>query len=301
MQKVTVSVPATSANLGPGFDCLGLALNLRHDVTFSAQPDAGLQISAAGEDSYKIPLDKENLVYQAAEMVFKRLHWRPSGLCFHQENQIPIGSGLGSSSSAVLAGMFGANALAGSPLQKAEILQMATNFEGHPDNVAPAVHGGLILGVKGPEGLIIERIPIPTLQVVIVLPDFQLLTADARAALPAEIPLQDAIFNASRVGYLIRALEATNYEKLSVAMQDMLHQPYRLGLIPGMKDAFQAALRAGAAGVALSGAGPGLIAFAPDRHDEIGAAAVDAFERAGCSCRTWKLEIDTAGVVISQT
>jgi homoserine kinase len=299
MQQVTVSVPATSANLGPGFDCLGLALDLRHKVTFTPQNKAGLRISAAGEDSYKIPLTEDNLVYQAAEMIFQRLNWRPPGLHFHQENQIPIGSGLGSSSSAVLAGMFGANALAGSPLERPEILQMATNFEGHPDNVAPAVHGGLILGVKGPAGLIIERIPIPSLSVVIVLPDYQLLTADARAALPAEIPLQDAIFNASRVGYLIRALEATNYEKLSVAMQDMLHQPYRVGLIPGMKDAFQAALDAGAAGVALSGAGPGLIAFAPRRHKEISKAAVNAFHHAGCSCRTWKLDIDTVGVIIS--
>ena len=299
MQQVTVSVPATSANLGPGFDFLGLALDLRHDVTFTLQSEFGLRITADGEDSYKIPLSKDNLVFQAAEIVFRRLDWRPSGLHIHQQNEIPIGSGLGSSSSAVIAGMFGANALGGSPLSRQEILQMATDLEGHPDNVAPAVHGGLVLGIQGSNGLVVERIPIPSLRAVIILPDYQLPTADARAALPDHIPLQDAIFNASRTGLLIRAFETANFKKLHIAMEDRLHQPYRIQLIPGMEDAFQSAQEAGASGVALSGAGPSLIAFAPDRHQEIGAAAVSAFGRAGYSCRTWILSVDTTGVVVS--
>ncbi len=299
MQQVTVSVPATSANLGPGFDCLGLALDLRHDVTFTIQPEAGLRITADGEDSHKIPLSKNNLVFRTAEIIFQRLNWRPAGLHIHQQNEIPIGSGLGSSSSAVIAGMFGANALGGSPLSKLDILQMATDLEGHPDNVAPAVYGGLVLGIQGSNGLVVERIPIPSLRVVIVLPDYQFHTDDARAALPEHIPLQDAIFNASRTGLLIRALETANFKKLHIAMQDRLHQPYRFQLIPGMNDAFQSAQEAGASGVALSGAGPSLIAFAPNRHQEISAAAVRAFGRAGFSCRTWFLPVDTTGVVVS--
>lgn len=299
MQQVTVSVPATSANLGPGFDCLGLALDLRQDVTFTVQAAAGLRISAVGEDSHKIPLTEDNLVFQAADIIFQHLNWRPPGLHIHQENKIPIGSGLGSSSSAVLAGMFGANALAGSPLTSQEILQMATNLEGHPDNVAPAVYGGLVLGIQGSNGLVIERIPIPSLRVVIVLPDYQLLTADARAALPEQIPRQDAIFNASRITLLIHALETADYQKLNVAMQDRLHQPYRIPLIPGMEDAFQAAKDAGAAGVALSGAGPSLIAFAPAQHQAICAAAAGAFSRVGYACRTWNLVVDNAGIIVS--
>ncbi len=299
MQQVTVSIPATSANLGPGFDCLGLALDLRHDVTFSLQSETGLRITADGEDAHKIPLSENNLVFQAAEIVFRRLNWQPSGLHIHQQNRIPIVSGLGSSSSAVLAGMFAANALAGSPFTKQDILQMATDLEGHPDNVAPAVHGGLVLGIQGSNGLIIERIPIPPLRVMIILPDYQLLTVDARAALPDQIPLQDAIFNTSRIGLLIRALETADFKKLHIAMHDRLHQPYRIQLIPGMKDAFQAAQEAGAAGVALSGAGPSLIAFAPDRHQEICAAAVSAFNQAGYACRTWNLLVDTTGVILS--
>jgi homoserine kinase len=299
MQQVTVSVPATSANLGPGYDCLGLALDLRHNVTFSLQSEASLRITADGEDSHKIPLSENNLVFQAAEIIFRRLNWQPSGLHIHQQNEIPIGSGLGSSSSAVLAGMFGANGLCGSPLSRQDILQLATDLEGHPDNVAPAVHGGLVLGIQGSNGLVVEQIPIPPLNVVIILPDYQLLTADARAALPDHIPLQDAIFNTSRTGLLIRALETANFKKLQIAMQDKLHQPYRIQLIPGMKDAFQAAQEAGASGVALSGAGPSLIAFAPEQHQEISAAAVSAFGRAGYSCRTWNLSVDTTGVIVS--
>jgi homoserine kinase len=299
MLQVTVSVPATSANLGPGYDCLGLAFDLRHEVTFSAVPTHELKISASGEDHHMIPITEENLVHKSAEIIFKHLNWRPAGLHIRQENKIPIGSGLGSSSSAVLAGMFGANALAGSPLSKLEILQMATHIEGHPDNVAPAVFGGLILGIQGGNGLVVEQLPIPALEVVIVLPDFQLLTADARAALPKQVPLSDAIFNASRVGFLIRALETADYAKLRVAMQDRLHQPYRISLIPGMKEAFQAARDAGAAGVALSGAGPSLIAFAADGHDGIAAAAALAFALAGYSSRTWKLVVDHKGVEIS--
>lgn len=299
MQKVTVSVPATSANLGPGFDCLGLALDLRHDVTFTVRDTAGLRITAEGEDAEKIPLTEDNLVFQAADIIFRHLDWQPTGLHIHQQNKIPIGSGLGSSSSAVLAGMFAANALAGSPLSRPDILQMATDLEGHPDNVAPAVHGGLVLGIQGSNGLIIEQIPVPPLSVVIILPDFQLLTADARAVLPHQVPMQDAIFNTSRIGLLIRALETADYTKLHAAMQDRLHQPYRAPLIPGMVEAFRAAERAGAAGVALSGAGPSLIAFGPDRHQEITAAAVHAFDQAGCTCRSWNLSVDTAGAVLS--
>jgi homoserine kinase len=299
MQKVTVSLPATTANLGPGFDCLGMALNLRQEVTFTAQPSPGLCITASGEDAHMIPREASNLVFQAAEMVFKRLGWRPPGLHIEQHNRIPVGSGLGSSSSAVLAGMFGANALAGSRLTKWEILQMATDLEGHPDNVAPAVFGGLVLGVQGPEGLVVEQITIPPLHVTVVLPDYQLLTTDARAVLPKRVALKDAIFNTSRIGLLIRALESGDFAKLSIAMEDRLHQPHRIPLIPGMKEAFAAARAAGAAGVALSGAGPSLIAFAAQGHQEIGKAVTAAFGQVGLACRTWILAVGTRGLIIN--
>lgn len=296
MDQVTVSVPATSANIGPGFDCLGLALTLYHRVTMTRLPEQGLRITTAGEDHALIPLDERNLVYQATELVFTRLGTAMPGLHLHQDNEIPIGSGLGSSSSAVLAGMFAANALAGSPLTAVQLLQMATDLEGHPDNVAPAVYGGLVLGVQGSQGLVTEQIAVPPLKVVVVLPDFFLPTEQARAALPATIPFADAIHNSSRVGLLIRALAAGDYDRLALAMQDRLHQPYRMPLIPGMEAAYDAAYAAGASGVALSGAGPSLIAFAAHGHAAIGAAAATAFNAAGLATRHWVLEIDTAGI-----
>ncbi len=293
--QATITIPATSANLGPGFDCLGLALSLYQTVTFTTREEPGLLITTTGEDAHKIPTDESNLVFEAANRLFARFGQRPSGLHIHQDNQIPIGSGLGSSSSAVLAGLFGANALLGNPLSRGQILQEATNLEGHPDNVAPAVHGGLILGVQEPDGLLVERIDVPPLRVVVVLPDFHLPTAEARAALPQQVSLQDAIFNASRLGLLIRALETAAYDKIRAAMQDRLHQPYRLPLVPGLSAAYEAAYAAGAAGVALSGAGPSLIAFAPGGHEAIGEAMTAVFATHHLPSRTWILAVDTQG------
>ena len=275
-----------------------MALNLRHRVSFTTHYGPGLTITAEGEDAHLIPRDESNLVYRSMRLVFQRTGGAPAGLKIHQQNEIPIGSGLGSSSSAVLAGMFGANALAGSPFTHADILQMATDLEGHPDNVAPAVYGGLVLGIQSSQGLLVKRIKIPQLRVVVVLPDFVLSTEDARAVLPANIPLADAIFNSSRLGLLIGALEAADYADLAIAMQDRLHQPYRIPMINGMAEAMAAARAAGAAGVALSGAGPSLIAFAGDGHERISKAAAEAFGNAGLGSRQWQLDADAQGVII---
>ena len=299
--QVTVTIPATSANLGPGFDCLGLALSLYHTVTFTVTETPGLEIIVSGEDAHKVPTDDSNLIWQCAKSLFDRFNQHPAGLHIRQENHIPVGSGLGSSSTAVLAGLFGANAILGNPLTRAEVLQAATDMEGHPDNVAPAVYGGLILGVQEEGGLLIEQIDVPNMDVVIVLPDYNLPTSEARAALPQELSLQDAIFNSSRIALLIRALETANYDLLPTAMQDRFHQPHRIPLIPGMDDAFAAAQQAGAASVALSGAGPSLITFAPNNHAQIGQAAADAFKQHGLNSRRWILSVDSRGTAVAVT
>lgn len=301
--QVTVTIPATSANLGPGFDCLGLALSLYHTAIFTVSDTPGLTIAATGEDAHKVPIDESNLVWQCAKILFDRFNKYPTGLHIQQKNEIPVGSGLGSSSTAVLAGLFGANAILGNPLSRAELLQIATDLEGHPDNVAPAVYGGLILGVKEADGLLIEQIDMPQMEVVVVLPDYNLPTSEARAAIPSTLSLQDAIFNSSRIALLIRALETANYKLLSVAMQDRFHQPHRIPLITGMAEAMSAATAAGAAAVALSGAGPSLIAFAPNNHEQIGQAAAAAFKQQGLNSRRWILGIDRGGtaVTISET
>ena len=294
MKRVTVTIPATTANLGPGFDCLGLALGLRNEAKLTAV-STNLSITLSGEGADKLPTDATNLVYRAAERLFERVGKRPSGLRIHQHNNIPVGSGLGSSAAATLGGLTAANALVDGGLSDAELLQLATEMEGHPDNVVPAFYGGLTLAVTAGARLHVERITVPAMQIVIVLPDFDLPTAEARAALPAQVPLADAVFNIGRAGLVIRALERGDLGALALAMQDKLHQPFRVPLIPGMVAASAAALAAGAAAVALSGAGPSLAAFAAANHETIAQAAMKAFEMAGLNGRYWILPVDNQG------
>jgi homoserine kinase len=300
MSSITVTVPATTANLGPGFDCLGLALNLYNDVTFTPAA-SGLEITIAGEGAAAISSGADNLVIRAAGQVFAQVGRRPPGLRVHQQNNIPVGSGLGSSAAATLAGILGANALVDGRLSQDDVLRLATEMEGgHPDNVAPALVGGLVLINQEKGDYLLEPIAVPELRLVIVLPAFDLATAVARAALPERVPLADAIFNAGRTGLLVRALMLGDYAKMAVAMQDRLHQPYRLPLIPGMAAAFAAAQEAGAAGVALSCAGPSLVALAAARHEHIAAAAVAAFHQAGLAARSWILSPDRQGSLVRQ-
>ncbi|MCP4359316.1 MAG: homoserine kinase [Chloroflexi bacterium] len=295
MTKIHVTVPATSANLGPGFDCLGLALNLYNRVTFTAVTTPTLTIAINGTDAHKVAADESNLVYQCANIIFEKVGQRPSGLHIQQENNIPVGSGLGSSSTAVLAGLLGANELVGRPYTLRQLCQFATKIEGHPDNVAPALYGGLVLGISDEHGLCLEQFDLPDMKVVVVLPDVHLLTKEARAALPQQVSLNDTIFNASRTPLLIHALQTADYDKLAIAMQDKLHQPYRIPLIPGMAEAFTAAKAAGAKAVALSGAGPSLIAFAADGHEVVGEVVTAVFADISVDSRTWILEIDRGG------
>lgn len=297
-QTVTVTVPATTANLGPGFDCLGMALSLYNRITFCEQK-ATFAITIEGEGADWLPHDESNLVWQAAQRLFETVGRWPGGIAIRQENHIPAGSGMGSSAAAVVAGLVAANALVDGGLSPLQLLELASDIEGHPDNVAPALFGGLTLINQTDNGLHLERIPVPPLTVVIVLPDFHLPTAQARAALPRTLSRADAIFNIGRMGLLVRALEAGDWDKLRVAMQDRLHQPYRLPLVPGLKEAFAAAHKAGAVAVALSGAGPSLVAFAPAEHEQIAQASAAALAQAGRQSRAWVLSVDTRGTVVS--
>jgi homoserine kinase len=312
-RTATVSVPATSANLGPGFDCLGLALDLRNDVTLTATGGdvayddprpTRYTIAVSGDDADKVPTDSRNLLIEAADALFRQAGRRPAAVAVRAVNRVPVGSGLGSSSTAIVAGLLAANAVIGAGWTDGELLRLAVEMEGHPDNVAPAMLGGLVLGVlpdatHGPAELILRRMEPPRLGVVVVLPDFPLLTADARAALPPTLARADAIFNVSRLGLLLHALTSDEPDCLRVAMGDRLHQPYRLPLIPGAAAAYDAAYAAGALGVALSGAGPSLLAFVADSGEAIGAAMSAAFAAAGLSSRTWLLRPSAVGAHVS--
>lgn len=298
MNQTNVTIPATSANLGPGFDCLGMALALYNHVRLTIASDQ-THISVTGLDAHKVAEDKTNLVYQAAAWLYTKAGADMPYLLIEQKNNIPVGSGLGSSSTAVLGGLLGANELLGRLYSQAEILAFATELEGHPDNVAPALHGSLVLGITQDDQIHIERYRLPPIQVTVVMPAFKLLTSEARRALPPQVPLADAIFNAGRTPLVIQALQTADYDKLALAMQDRIHQPYRIPLIPGMAEAMQAVRDAGASAVALSGAGPSLIAFAQTGHEQIGKAATTVFAQAGLDSRTWVLAIDAGGCQIT--
>lgn len=305
LNQVTVSAPATTANLGAGFDCLALALDLRNEVTFAVR-DTGLSVSATGEGvalaprAAQVPLDATNLVVRAAEKVFDLTGRRPLGLAVTQINAVPLGSGMGSSAATTVCGLAAANALVVGGLTPHDLLRLALVMEGHPDNAAAAIFGGLTLvSAAEANAALVRSLPTPPLTVVIALPAFALATAEARAALPAQVPLKDAVFNIGRALFTVQALTTGDTELLQWAIADRLHQPYRRKLIPGYDAVEQAALRAGALAVALSGAGPSLIAFAAEHHAAIGTAMQEAFAAAGLGCRTFVLPVSAKGVTVN--
>ena len=292
--QFSVTVPATTANLGPGFDCLGLSLALYN--TLEVRPrEEGFIVTIEGEGQGVIAVDHTNMMVEAMKRLSATVGRPLPSVHLHQINHIPVSSGFGSSAAAVLAGCLAANRLLQAPLSPEELLSLAVVMEGHPDNMVPAYYGGLVLAGSNGDRLLVEQLPVADLRVLVVLPNFALSTVEARAVLPRQVPLADAIFNLGRVGLLIRALAEGDFDRLGAAMRDRLHQPYRVPLIPGMQEAFDAARSAGAAGVALSGAGPGVIAFAERDHETIAAAMSEAFAAAGLDSRYWTLEIDRRG------
>ena len=298
MKKVSVSVPASTANLGAGFDCLALALGLRNTVEFW-EIKQGLEIDVEGEGEDQVPLDPTNLLVRAAEKVFEKVGKRPTGLRVHKVNAIPLGVGLGSSAAAIVSGLAAANALADGGLSRHDLLRLAHEIEGHPDNVAAALFGGLTLVSASAEELLVQSLAVPSLKVAIAVPNIRLSTAAARAALPEHVPLHDAVFNIGHALFTVQALTSGDSALLRRAMADRLHQPYRKKLIPGYDAVVAEARKAGASAVVLSGAGPSLVAFSPEKHAEIAGAMKAAFEANGVACRTFVLPVDRQGVQIS--
>jgi homoserine kinase len=301
MRRVTVSVPASTANLGAGFDCLGLALGLRNTVAlWDTGRGSGLEIDLEGEGEAAVPLDSTNLIVRAAQRVFERAARGPAGLLrIHAANAIPLSSGMGSSAAAIVGGLAAANALVDAGLGREELLRLAWKLEGHADNAAAALYGGLALVSASGDELVARSLAVPPMRVALALPDLRLSTAEARAALPAQVPLGDAIFNMGHALFTVQALTAGDEALLRWAVADRLHQPYRQRLIPGYAEASAAARKAGAAAVALSGAGPSVVAFASGQHWPIARAMQAAFEAQGLACRTYVLPVDHQGIEIS--
>lgn len=298
-RTVRVRVPATSANLGPGFDCLGLALDLWNEAIFTLEGE-GLHLQCNGE-GHKLPTDERNLVVQGLRFYYdtRGLPF-PRGLTIHCQNGIPVGSGLGSSAAAALMGLLGAAALMRDPLETSEALALAARMEGHADNAAAALFGGLVIVAAGKGGWLVRHIEIPERQVAVVLPAVNLPTHAARAALPEEIAMKDVTYNLGRAMLVVEALRGGDLGLLSQAMDDRLHLPYRLPLIPGGQSAMDAAYHAGARAVTISGAGPSLIAFTDDSPAEAARAMTAAFEQHGIAARAFLLRGTSAGAQVTE-
>src|SRR5215207_974143 len=295
---ITIRVPATSANLGPGFDTLGLALDLWNETVMTLAIEHTVRIN--GEGAEKLSLGENNLIIQSAQKLAECVGKRLPPFHLDCVNRIPLSSGLGSSAAAKLTGLLGANALLGKPLSKDEILNLATEMEGHPDNVAPALLGGLVVSTVEDGRVLAHKVNLEAdsaspIHITVVLPDFHLSTQQARLALPDHITMKDVVYNLSRAVMVTEAFRAGDLDLLGKAMTDTLHQPYRLQLIPVGREAMEAAREAGAAAAAISGAGPGIIAFSAQRDPAIGEAMTRAFEGAGHSARTFQLKISHHG------
>ena len=254
---VTVTVPATSANVGAGFDSLGLAVSMHNVFTF--EESDRIQISSV--DGTHVPAGSNNLVYRSARVVYDQLGIPLKGLRITQRNDIPMARGLGSSSACIVAGIMGANALLGDKLTERQMLTLATAIEGHPDNVAPAMLGGFVTSVID-EGQVysVKKDIDPELAFAAFVPDFRLLTSKARAALPALVSHKDAVYNLSRAALVPAAFCEGRHDLLAIATEDKLHQPYRMPLMPGSKEVFEMARLCGAKAVYVSGAGSTVMA-----------------------------------------
>jgi homoserine kinase len=301
MNKVTISVPATTANIGVGFDCLGAALTMANEFQFVVvDTDTKLKIIVEGEEAHKVGLGDSNLIYRSLLWFYQHIQQTPPHLEITIKLGVPLSRGLGSSATAIVGGLLGANSLAGNPLSQAEIMQMAIAIEGHPDNVVPALLGNCLLSVEDCGAWQISPIPwhqdiIP----IVAIPNFELSTREAREVLPTEYSRSDAIFNISRMGLLIRGLETNNPAWLRTALADKLHQPYRQKLITGYQEVEQAALAAGAYGMVISGAGPTLLALTnPERVEQVIKSMMAAWNSMGIKSQVRSLAINRLGAEV---
>lgn len=300
MSKVRVNVPASTTNLGPGFDVLGMALSLYNTIEMEVCA-SGLRIEIEGDGADTLPRDESNLVYRAAKLVFQRVGQKPPPMAIRSINRIPLARGLGSSGTAIIGGLMAASVISGADLTRDDILDMAAAVDGHPDNVAASIFGGIVVASPTEQGVTCMKfLPPKPVDVVIVVPDFHLLTSDARAVLPVSVDLQTVVFNIGRASLLVSALATGDFRLLGIAADDKLHQPYREKLIPGMRDVFRAARSAGEnVAVALSGAGPSIAAFCTNDSTRIGESMRRAFLKHNVNSRVMILNIDEEGATIS--
>ena len=298
----TIIVPGSTSNLGASFDTCGLALALYLKVT--AEEASDFEVSASGESAETMPRDESNLILRVARFVSERRGRKLDGARLAVENQIPLARGLGSSAAAIIAGISVYEALAGDTLSYEELFACALNFEGHGDNLAPSLLGGLVVacvtGEEDERSLVTVKREWPAqVKIVLAIPDFEMETGRMRAVLPQAVPRSDAVFNIQRAALLQAAIFEGRFDLLSEALRDRLHQPYRAPLARGLEGVLrlndETHLHEGLLGVAISGAGSTMLAFASKNQDEIAALMRERFAEAGASARTIEVDVDNFG------
>lgn len=293
-------LPASTSNLGPGFDCFGLALNLYLTVRATSAPESSEQCrvtTTGAKENESLPRNAVNLIYRAMAFAARQegLSLPPVDLVVH--NEIPLASGLGSSAAAIVAGIKLGGLIAGREMPDQTIQNYATAFEGHPDNVAASLHGGFLLSSICNDGTVVSaRFEWPAhIRVVVVSPHSQLPTHVARAALPRNVSRVDAVYNLQRTALFTAALAQRRYDLFWEAMHDRLHQPQREHLVPGLAEALALPRMRGFLGIALSGAGPSIVALVEDNAGEIGEEIASCFRAHNIESTVRTLEVDNEG------
>lgn len=269
--KISVKVPASAANLGPGFDCLGVALPIYNTITVeeTVLPGSGIEINAIKDDNETnniipehTPMDENSLIYKAIELLYNSIGQSPSELKITVQTQIPIARGLGSSASVIVGGLIAANELLGQPADEQALLSLASELEGHPDNITPAITGGMVISSQEDDGSIVySKLDWPSeWHITVCVPDFELSTDISRSVLPKEVSMEDAVFNLKRCGMFVQAVNTKDINLMKRALQDRLHQPYRMKLVPGLDRIINNLKHEDdVLGCVLSGSGPSII------------------------------------------
>lgn len=305
VDRVVVRTPATSANMGPGFDSLGLAVELRNELTFELTGEAESTAVVLDSDgkpyASEIPTGSDNLAIRAFASAFAEAGQKAPGVRVRIVNRIPVARGLGSSAAAIVAGLMAADAFMGALPDLQRRLDMAARIEGHPDNTAACILGGVTASSLVGSRVLWAKVPVQgRLLAVAAVPDFLVATRAARNVLPANVLHSDAVFNVSRAALLVASLASGKYANLRYAMDDRLHQPYRSAIVPGMANAMKAACDAGAIGSYMSGAGPSIMALLSEdaQPEPVREAMKEAFARVRVDARTMVLPMATSGAVI---
>lgn len=297
---MTIKIPCSTSNLGPGFDTLGLALNRYLIITAETDRHASLRITVEGNGKEHISTDENNLVYSAMKIAAAKIGTHLPALHLHLKNEIPAYGGLGGSGAAIAGGVFLVNELLSGGLSREEMLNIAVGIEGHPDNVSAALMGGLTINCFDAQKQVhcrsvkIEK----PLSVVTCSPHFQVQTKQARKILPQQVPLKDAVRNIENASSLVAALITSDFEALRYVTFEKLHEQYRATLIPGFDDVKNAALGAGALSFNISGAGPTVFSFALNNEKEIADAMVKAFENNGQKATSEVMKVENGGISI---